>query len=59
MDEFKLGDRVVVKETLYYNGRHGKLIPTSEHPDDPWDFYVLLDDTATIGVMNSQIEKEQ
>lgn len=50
-----LGDRVVIRNTLHYNGYRGVLMPISKDPEDPWDFYVKLDETGrTIAIMESQ-----
>lgn len=36
------GDKVLVVNTMLYNGRIGHLAPTSGLEDDPWDFSVEL-----------------
>ena len=51
----KIGDRVVVKNTLLFTGRTGVLCPTSGHPDDFWDVYVLLDNTLEGSCSNAQL----
>lgn len=58
---FQLGDRVRVKDSLLFDGRVGEIIPTSGHPDDPWDHYVTLEaeelyGPQRIGVTIDQIE---
>lgn len=57
----QLGDRVRVKNSMLFDGRVGEIIPTSGHPDDPWDWYVSLEPSGLygrqrIGVMLDQIE---
>ena len=49
-----LNDRVRIKNTMQFNERIGTVIPTSDHPEDFWDWYVLLDSDAD-GFSNSQV----
>lgn len=44
------GTRVRIKDSLLYTGRTGTLKPISEHPEDPWDYYVDLDAIGTLGI---------
>lgn len=45
--EFKIGDRVEVVNSSLYATRVGIVIPNSGESNDPWDCYVLLDNTET------------
>lgn len=54
--------RVEIVNTMLYNGRTGVLHPTSGHPEDFWDYTVVLDATREepsmrIGITNSQFSK--
>lgn len=56
-----LGDRVRVKDSMLFEGRVGEIIPTSGHPDDPWDHYVTLEPqglygSQRIGVMSNEVD---
>lgn len=46
----KPGDRVRVVFSLLYVGQDGTVIPNSGLPDDPWDWNVILDSGARIGI---------
>lgn len=57
----RYGDKVRVKNTSLFDGRVGIVRPTSGHPEDIWDRYVMLepkglDGSRSIGVMLDQIE---
>lgn len=55
---FQDGDRVVVRETMLYNGRKGVVEnPQKRDPEDFWDYNVRLNDGRLIGVYDFQIEK--
>lgn len=53
----KIGDRVIIHNTLLYNGRTGVVVPNSGLYDDPWDFNVRLDDGRIIGVNRNQLRR--
>lgn len=43
MAKLNVGDRVVVTNTLMYNGRVGVLEPATVAEDGGWDFHVNMD----------------
>lgn len=55
----KIGDRVIVQNTLLYNNKTGILQEVPGPPEEwnlaSWDFHVLLDDGRTIGVDRDQV----
>ena len=65
--KFNIGDRVRINGTLLYDGRIGVLTPTSDDPEDFWDFNVdldalsnpksLIEQARTIGVHDIDLEK--
>lgn len=56
-DAPRVGDRVVVRNTLMFNGATGTLVPSLGDPYDFWAYNAILDDVRRIGVDAHQVAR--